>query len=53
MIDLFNVFNRTNYTDIDGIFGPGPYPDNPRPKYGQYTAAAPPFQAQLGAKVSF
>jgi hypothetical protein len=53
MIDLFNVFNRTNYTEIDGIFGPGPYPDNPRPTYGQHTAAAPPFQAQLGAKVSF
>ena len=53
MIDIFNLFNRTNYTDVDAIFGPGPYPDNPKPTYGQYTAAAPPFQAQLGAKLSF
>jgi hypothetical protein len=53
MVDVFNLFNRTNYADVDRIFGPGPDPDNPKPTYGQFTAAAPPFQAQLGAKVSF
>ena len=53
MVDVFNLLNRTNYADVDRIFGPGPYPDNPKPTYGQFTAAAPPFQAQLGAKVSF
>jgi hypothetical protein len=53
MVEVFNLFNRTNYTDVDAIFGKGPYPDNPSPTFGQFTAAAPPFQAQFGAKVSF
>ena len=53
MFEVFNLFNRTNYTDINNIFGTGSYPDNPLPDYGQYTQAGPPLQAQLAVKVSF
>ena len=53
MVDLFNLFNRTNYTQVDNVFGSGSYPDNPLPTFGQFTEAAPPFQAQLGVKITF
>jgi hypothetical protein len=53
MIDCFNITNHVNYTDINNIFGVGPYPSQPAPSYGQYTAAAPGRQFQLGAKVIF
>jgi hypothetical protein len=39
--------------DHDSIFGIGQYPTTPLPTFGQFTEAAPPFQAQLAAKVSF
>ncbi len=53
MIDVFNVFNRTNYTEINNIFGPGAFPTNPLPTYGQYTEALPGRQIQLAAKIIF
>lgn len=51
--DVFNLFNRTNFTDVQRVFGAGSYPDQPLPTYGQFTQAAPPRQAQLGVKVHF
>jgi hypothetical protein len=53
MVEAFNLFNRTNYTNLDNIFGTGAYPASPLPTFGQFTEAAPPFQAQLAMKVLF
>src|SRR5262249_49472171 len=52
-LEVFNLFNRTNYTDINNIFGTGSYPSQPLPTYGQFTQAGPPLQVQLAARVSF
>ncbi len=59
VIDVFNLTNRVNYTDINNIFGTGAFPAQPqkdaqgRVTYGTYTAALPGRQLQLAAKVSF
>ncbi len=59
MIDVFNLTNRTNYTEINNIFGTGAFPTSPqkdaqgRVTYGTYTEALPGRQIQLAAKVSF
>ncbi|MEO8380267.1 MAG: TonB-dependent receptor [Acidobacteriota bacterium] len=59
MFDVFNLFDRVNYTEINNIFGPGAYPDNPvkdsqgRVTYGVYEQALPGRQFQLGAKFIF
>lgn len=44
---------NTNYTNVDNIFGTGVYPSAPLPTFGQFTEAAPPFQAQLAVKLLF
>jgi hypothetical protein len=51
--EVFNLFNRANFTDINNIFGTGAYPTNPLPTFGQFQQAGPPRQAQLAVKVSF
>lgn len=53
ILDVFNLFNRVNYTDVNGVFGPGPYPSNPAPGFGQFTQAGPPRQAQIAVRVTF
>jgi hypothetical protein len=53
IFEVFNLFNRTNYTDINNIFGTGAYPANPLPTFGQFTQAASPRQIQLALKVNF
>jgi hypothetical protein len=53
LFEVFNLFNRTNYTDVNAIFGPGVYPTNPLPGFGQFTQAGPPLQVQLAARVTF
>jgi hypothetical protein len=53
ILEVFNLFNRANYTDVQNIFGPGRYPANPLPTFGQFTQAGPPLQAQVAAKVLF
>jgi hypothetical protein len=53
VLDVLNVFNRTNYTDVNRVFGTGSYPSNPLPTFGQFTQAAPPRQVQLGVRVGF
>ena len=29
MVDIFNLFNRTNFTEINNVFGPGSFPREP------------------------
>jgi hypothetical protein len=51
MFEMFNLFNRTNYTQVDNICGKT-YPCTIT-SFGQFTEAGPPFQAQLAARLSF
>ena len=53
MFEAFNLFNTTTYTNVDNIFGTGAYPGSALPTFGQFTEAAPPFQAQLAVKIGF
>ena len=53
IVDIFNVFDRVNYTEINNIFGTGAYPTNPLPLYGRYEQALPGRQFQLGARIIF
>jgi hypothetical protein len=53
MLDVLNALNRTNYTDINRVFGSGSYPSNPLPTFGQFTQAEAPRQVQVGARFSF
>ena len=50
IVDVFNLFNRANFTDVNNIFGIGAYPTNPSPTFGQFQQAGPPRQAQLAAE---
>ncbi len=52
-LDVLNVFNVTNFTDLNRVFGTGAYPSQPLPSYGQFTQAGPPRQLQIGARMSF
>ena len=53
LFEVFNLFNRTNFTEINNIFGAGVYPANPLPTFGQSTQAGPPRQGQLAVRVGF
>jgi hypothetical protein len=53
MLEAFNLFNRTNYTEVNNVFGTGSYPDNPIPTFGLYQQAGPPRQIQVGVRVTF
>jgi hypothetical protein len=53
IVELFNLFNRTNFTHANPVFGPGVYPHDPLPSFGDFTEAAPPRQVQVALKVSF
>lgn len=53
LFEVFNLFNRTNFTEINNIFGTGAYPANPLPTFGQFEQAGPPLQVQLALKVNF
>ncbi|MBI4477636.1 MAG: TonB-dependent receptor, partial [Acidobacteria bacterium] len=46
LFEVFNLFNRVNYTDVNNIFGTGAYPSSPVPTFGQFTQAGPPRQIQ-------
>ena len=50
---MFNLFNRSNYTDINNVFGTGPYPTVLLPGYGQFVQAAAPRQAQVAIRITF
>jgi hypothetical protein len=53
ILEVFNLLNRTNYTEVNNIFGTGAYPSAPLPTFGQFTQADPPAQVQVAARVSF
>ena len=59
MIEVFNLFNRANFSEINNIFGAGAYPNQPatdaqgRVTYGRYEQALSPRQVQLALKVTF
>ena len=52
-LDMLNLLNRTNFTDVNRVFGIGAYPSAPLPTFGQFTQAGPPRQLQIGARFSF
>jgi hypothetical protein len=53
IFEVFNLFNRANYTAVNNIFGTGAYPNQPLSTFGQFTQAAAPLQMQLAIKIRF
>jgi hypothetical protein len=59
VFEVFNLFNRTNYSEVNNAFGTGAFPGSPardaqgRVTYGTFTQALPPRQIQLAVKLSF
>ncbi len=53
IVDVFNLTDRVNYSEINNIFGPGAYPSAGVPSFGRYEQAQPGRQFQLGAKFVF
>jgi hypothetical protein len=59
LVEAFNLFDRVNWSDVNNVFGPGAFPDEPqrdaagRVTYGRFTKAYPPRQVQLAARLSF
>lgn len=51
LLEVFNVFNRTNFTDVQNVFGTGAYPRQPSQTFGQFTQADVPRQVQLAVRV--
>jgi hypothetical protein len=57
--EAFNLLDRANYSEVNNVFGVGAFPSAPqtdaqgRVTYGTFTAAMPPRQVQVAAKVSF
>jgi hypothetical protein len=49
----FNLTNRRNDLGRQTNFGPGAYPTNPSPTFGQITAVGDPRAFQFGARVRF
>jgi hypothetical protein len=53
LVEIFNVFNRTNFVEAQNVFGAGPYPAQPSATFGQFTQAGPARQVQLAVRVRF
>jgi hypothetical protein len=55
LFEVFNIFNRTNFTDVQNVFGTGSYPTNPNPDgtFGRFTQASNGRQAQIAARLRF
>jgi len=53
LVEGFNLTNRVNVVTVNSNFGPGAYPTNPSPTFGQVTAVGDPRSFQLGARVRF
>jgi hypothetical protein len=57
--EAFNLFNRSNFSEVNAIFGRGAFPDDPqrdaqgRVTYGRFEQALPPRQVQLGLRLTF
>jgi len=59
LAEAFNLFNRSNFSEVNSIFGRGAYPDQPqrdgqgRVTYGLFEQALPPRQLQLAVRFTF
>jgi TonB-dependent receptor-like protein len=53
LAEVFNLTNRRNVVALNGNFGPGAYPADPSPAFGQATAVGDSRSAQLALRVSF
>ena len=59
LAEAFNLFNRSNFSDVNGIFGRGAYPNEPqrdeqgRVTYGLFEQALSPRQLQLAMRFTF
>ena len=53
IFEVFNLFNRANFTAANNVFGTGSYPAQPLPTYAQLNQSAAPRQIQLAVKVGF
>ena len=57
--EAFNLFNRSNFSEVNSIFGTRAYPNEPqrdeqgRVTYGLFEQALPPRQIQLALRFSF
>ena len=52
-VEMFNITNRANVITRNTNFGPGAYPDNPSPTFGQTTAVGDPRSVQFALRLSF
>jgi hypothetical protein len=59
IVEAFNLFNRSNFSEVNAIFGRGAFPNEPqrdaqgRVTYGLFEQALPPRQIQLALRASF
>jgi hypothetical protein len=53
LLEMFNVFNRTNFIDVQNVFGNGAYPQQGAATFGQFTHADAPRQLQLAVRLHF
>ena len=53
IFEVFNLFNRSNFTAVNNVFGTGSYPGSPASTFGQFTQAAAPRQVQVALKLGF
>jgi hypothetical protein len=53
IVEGFNLTNHTNVVSRNTNFGPGAYPTNPLPTFGQVTAVGDPRSFQFAARVRF
>ncbi len=53
LAEAFNLTDRANVVTRNTNFGPGAYPTNPSPTFGQVTAVGEPRSLQFGARVRF
>jgi hypothetical protein len=53
LVEAFNLFNRRNELARTTTFGPGAYPTNPSPSFGQVTVVGDPRSLQFGVRVKF
>ncbi len=53
LFEVFNLFNRTNFTDVQNVFGVGAYPSSPAATFGRFTQASNSRQMQLAARIRF
>jgi hypothetical protein len=53
MVEVFNLTNRRNVLMRNANFGPGIYPSNQAPGFGEILAVGEPRAAQLGVRLRF